>query len=278
MKRITHSKKTLGAVLIGAAGLALGSVGFSAWVIGNGSSTSDAKSVGIGVSSATDNLVFFTTQPAFSNTIQKGTEQKTDSSATATYYGSTKDKTAVNAGNTEAYVVFGPNPLSSGTILVDDGTAADWEHMKIEFTFTVEWPSAKKLKIHVDSAGTAVTPLTTAATNSYIVNPDSFAAKDVVAAYDGTPSSMVVAGTTTGWSVSASEYSDDNTTSRKTVTVTVAMQWTWGSALGGSSSDPCTAAVDTATAQTFKTNLNNLYTSLSGGKTFSLTVVASAVA
>lgn len=272
MKPIKRSKKTLGAILIGTAGIALATVGFSAWVVGNGSMTSENSSLGVNVASVSDNYVVFTTQPAFvggaANACVVG-EGNNDS-----------DKMLVDVVNnpTEAYVVFGPrSDDGTGPIVASGFAQNDLEHLFVKYSFVVEWPSDKNLDISVAFSGSAtITALESAATSNYIVNPnwstsDATRVKTVLSNWDGT--GTTVSGTSTGWSVSVGTKQTPST-GRSSQTVTIQTSWNWGSDLGNGTNPGVASDNSNSLASTFVPRLKDLYTTLSAASTLTMTVTA----
>ncbi len=268
MKRITHSKKTLGAVLIGAAGLALGTVGFSAWVVGNGSANSESSLLGVNVADVTDNLVAFTAQPAWdtSNVCVAGSSANVSS------------KMLVDNATTPttAYVVFGPESGdSTGPITASGNGVSDLEHLWVKFAFTVSWPSDQNIDLSVTFTGsTAIGKLTSAGSSStnkaYIVNPDGVesGSKSLFSDWNGATAFT----SATGWAVSLGSLSNAN--GRKAQTVTVTLSWAWGATFNNVNPGQATDSNVAATLNNLKNGSNGLYDLLNGAGNITMTVTA----
>lgn len=171
MKRIRHSK-ALGAGLMGAALLAVGSVGFSAWVITGGSTDQSSGAVGVEVAGVTDNRVTFAGNPTWNDTIVAS------SRTLGTAYN--KKTLLAEANGTQAYICFGPSITDTTGLIQASGTGVgDLEHLKFSFSYTINCVDFSKittftLQLVNSTGGNATTQLLAAqgsGSAEYIKNP-----------------------------------------------------------------------------------------------------------
>ena len=239
MKHI-KSKKVVGAIVIAAAMLSVGSVGFASWVISGGDSET-LNTLGVQVASVQNEQISIST-PTYTNVCGKAKAENKS------------DKTLVDNTTTPttAYIVFGPNSSDTTGLIqagyTGDGDLNDVEHLSVQFQFTLSSESLSTRLKEIFITPTYPTVLTSLATSGYIKNPSEtsknritlFTASSTDYSADQTP-------TVTGGDFSVKLSAINN----NSITVTVTANWSWGSAFNNvnpASNDSDQSAVDSAVA------------------------------
>ncbi len=226
MKHIKN-RKTIGVIVIGAAILSVGSVGFASWVI-SGGDTETVSSLGVQVATIQNEQITIST-PKYTNVCGCG---KTENDSSKTLVDSTSDPKT-------AYVVFGPKS-SDNTGLIQagftgDGEINDVEHLSVQFQFTLTSTNLNARLNELTITPTYPQVLTDLATSNYITNPSANSGNKVTLyTSTGTDYSTEKSGTTKSgtlsngydWNISAIDSSNTS------VTVTITVNWMWGSTFG----------------------------------------------
>ncbi len=231
MKVCKKKKKPIGIIVVSAAVLSVGSVGFASWIISGGDSES-ISAIGVDVATISDERITLSS-PTYTNTCAPGTDN--DSDKTLVYK---------PTDPTTAYIVFGPKSSDTTGLIQASGNALnDVEHMSVSFSFTMSCGGSnvtlvKRLnQIYITPTYPQI--LTDLAFSNYIYNPSSTNGGKVTlyeasTATDGNkyngnaPVTNSVSGTNTGNFTISIEKATDGI-----ATVQITANWKWGSTFGG---------------------------------------------
>lgn len=230
MKRVKN-KKALSTIVIGAAVLSVGSVGFASWVISGGDASGSVDTIGVNVAGVSDQR------------IKMGAVTYEDKCVAGT--GNDSSKTLVDDldNTTKAFIVFGPKSGDNkGMIQAYGDGVNDLEHLSVKFKFTL---SSELLETTLKSI--SITPtypaiLTSFHANGYVKNPSATSGESVTL-FDSTvegkgknhsfSSDNISYTTPTSGSATGLFKATFSKVADHTVTVTVLAQWQWGSVFGG---------------------------------------------
>lgn len=279
MKKFKN-KKTLSAIIIAAAVLSIGSVGFASWVITGGDSTAISDAVGVNVATVNDKRIsFVAAATAYTNSNETTWDWSNVCAEGAT---NNSEKTLVS--DHKAYVVFGPKSGdTSGQIQVSGNGLTDIEHLKVKFTFTLESSAT-----FADSLSTiTITPtypqgLLDVETANYIHNPSS--SNDPVTLFNATGNASshswtadnqsYTVGTTGSFTIKTNKPTVVDTKNR--MVVEILASWAWGAKF--SSTYPGNDDNNAATVNTIVNNLNALNSSINSMNSSSSKYVSFSVA
>lgn len=263
---------------MGAALLAVGSVGFSAWVISGGTTEADPQSIGVSVAAVNDNRLSFSSAPAWSNT------------CTPTEGNNVSTKTLVSDGT--AHIVFGPKSSdTSGKIQASGYGLDDLEHLFVEIEFTLQctkWSNNfSKVSLDFSASGntSTFTALHALETSGYILNPliyntstkvgqavdimtdSNYSSAPVTSAQNSTYDAKIVT------SLPSALAGSGTVESPHTQAFKVTLSWSWGSLF--SYTTPGVTEGDDAAINTTVTNLKAFKTAFgNSAKSLSVKVVA----
>ena len=135
MKRIKH-KKAFSALLVGAAVLSVGTVGFSAWIITGGTDAASSGNIGVQVATVDDQRIQF-------KQIYDNNSRTWDWADTCTPGAANSDNGKTIVSDDKAYVIFGPKYNdSTGYIQASGNGLNDLEHLSISVKFTLTFTGA----------------------------------------------------------------------------------------------------------------------------------------
>lgn len=274
MKRLKN-RKALTGIIVAAATLSIGTVGFSAWMISGGTQTSDAGTLGVNVATISDYRVKLS-DPAWSNTFSPTVRDATQA------HNSSHVTMLVDD---EAQICFGPQQGDqTGFIRASGNGVNDLEHLTLEFTFDVECLDFAnhfdKLTVGFEFGGTSATgkqawgtTLNEAATGNYITNPfpTDFSAVTLLNAAPSVESSLSdVSGYTGRIQKQCTEINGN------VATFKVRLAWGWGSKFGGNNPSVHANQNDATNLDSLLTDINGLNTILDKGDG-SITIKVTAV-
>lgn len=236
MKRVKN-KKALSTIVIGAAVLSVGSVGFASWVISGGESSRELDSIGVNLAEVSDQRVTVDGLQ-WINTFRAS--QRTSTGAAPT------GMNTLISDSGDAQICFGPSINDTNGVIQASGTKVDdLEHLKLQFGFTV---SAKDLR-YLDTLSldfTFPTPetipsgkkdwgsaLDACAASDYIVNP-WFSTKTGISICSGLPTANTVYPSGISTPIQFTCKSVTGTAGEGQVASFEALVlWNWGGAFGG---------------------------------------------
>ncbi len=251
MKVCKKKKKPIGIIVVSAAVLSVGSVGFASWIISGGDSES-VSAIGVDVATISDERITLT-DFTYTDTCEAGTGND-----------STKTLVDKSTDQTTAYIVFGPKSSDrTGLIQASGNGLNDVEHMSVSFSFTMSCGGSndtlvKRLnQIYITPTYPKI--LTVLASSDYIYNPSStsegkvtlYNASETTVKYSGTaPVINSVSGDNTGnFTISIGEATAG------VATVEITANWKWGSIFTGGNP----GSLDTSESQA-NSVISQLYT------------------
>lgn len=264
MKKFKN-KKTLSAIIIAAAVLSIGSVGFASWVITGGDSTAISDAVGVNVATVNDKRISFV---AGYNSAENYSGETTWDWSNVCAEGANNNSEKTLVSDHKAYVVFGPKSGdTSGQIQVSGNGLTDIEHLKVKFTFTLESSAT-----FADSLSTiTITPtypqgLLDLASANYIYNPSSSNA--AVTLFNATGNASLhswtadyqsyTVGSTGSFTIKTYKPTEEGAKNR--MVVEILASWGWGTNFSGTY--PGNDDNNAATVNTIVNNLNALNSSI----------------
>ncbi len=260
MKKPIKNKQHIGIIVVSAAVLSMGSVGFASWIISGGDSKS-IGSIGVEVATVKDERITIS-NPVYTYTCGAGNEN--DSA-----------KTLVDTidSPTQAYVVFGPkSDDKTGLIQAEnDGNINDVEHLSVSFQFTLsstELPTRLKTITITPKYPTLLTDL---ASSNYIINPSAISETDVTLFTKdtneyGTEITILNSsengnnGNNGNFKIKVTEPAKDGNDIYKS-TVDITANWAWGSVF--SNTNPASLDTSADTIDSVLSNINALSSSVS---------------
>ncbi len=254
MKKPIKNKKHIGIIVVSAAVLSMGSVGFASWIISGGDSKS-IGSIGVEVATVKDERITIS-NPVYTNTCVAGNDNNSAKTLV--------DKTD---SPTKAYVVFGPKSDDNlGLIQAkNDGNNNDVEHLSVSFQFTLsstELPTRLKT---ITIKPTYPTLLTNLANSHYIINPSATSEADVTLFTEGTSqygTKIAIPNSSENGNFEitvTTPAKDDNGIYKSTVDITA--NWAWGSVFVNT--NPASLDTSADTIDSVLSNINALSSSVS---------------
>lgn len=235
MKHLKH-KKGFSALLIGAAVLSVGTVGFSAWVITGPNIEKESGTVGVTVAAVNDTRVSAGATSWYNQT----TLAERQTAITGGTWSDTAVKTIVD-GSSNAIICFGPKAGDSAGLVTASGYGAnDLESLYVGFTTTLSCDDFSKinlsLSLHFDFGEGTLAKLVAGQAGTYITNPFTYTTEnnvttvsDVTLLTNATVSNVDDTAVTGNSNVHyiLSSYSSGS------VVVTTWVKWTWGTKFSG---------------------------------------------
>ncbi len=255
MKVCKKKKKPIGIIVVSAAVLSVGSVGFASWIISGGDSES-VSAICVNVATISDERITLT-DFTYTDTCEAGTGND-----------STKTLVDKSTDQTTAYIVFGPKSSdTTGLIQASGNGPNDVEHMSVSFIFTMSCGGlndtlVRRLnQIYITPTYPQILTDLASNSNNYIYNPSSTSGDRVTlyeasTAADGNkyggnaPVKNSVSGTNTGnFTISIGAATNGK------ATVVITANWKWGSTFSGDNP----GSLDTSESQA-NSVISQLYT------------------